>query len=344
MLRALILSFTFFMSFTSCSTISSFFESPPPESAREIASKKEAERYAMPEEKKAKEKAAQAEKKEKEEKVSESDQVQALKKRLLILTFSNKAMHGGKELSEFAAQEVKSEVSKNAEYVIVPEEEIDGYEGFLTETGNYNYQFIFEKARAHGISAIVTGTIEDLRIQEKGDEVGLFQTRYHTVDAVVRLNLYDAGTEHNLMSKSATAQVTEEHTRFFSSNRSPDSYDSNRGRGAVTKALDKLYSSFMNQAKRIAWVGRIAKIDLHRYYINAGEMSGITRGQLLKVFGDGYPIKDYQTGSMLGMAPGRFKGILKVVDYFGQDGAIAIIHSGASFKEKDRVEIYSPPH
>ena len=76
----------------------------------------------------------------------------------------------------------------------------------------------------------------------------------------------------------------------------------------------------------------------------AGEMSGISRGQLLKVFGDGEPVTDLASQQFLGMAPGRFKGILKVVDYFGMDGAIAVIHSGAGFKEKDRVEIYSPPH
>jgi hypothetical protein len=43
------------------------------------------------------------------------------------------------------------------------------------------------------------------------------------------------------------------------------------------------------------------------------------------------------------MAPGRFKGFLKVVDFFGEDGAIAIVHSGAGFQEKDRVEAYFPP-
>ena len=268
-----------------------------------------------------------------------------LTKRILVLTFTNKTPYGGRELAEYAASSIRSEITKvSDEYVIVNEEDIEGAEDFISLNGTYNYRRIFERARAHGVSAIVTGAIEDLSIQDRGDEVGIFQTRYHTANAQVRLNLFDAGTEKTLMSKVANAEVTEEHTRFFKTERSPDSVDSDRSQGAVSKALEKLYSGFLQHAKKIAWVGRIAKIDLHRYYINAGEASGISRGQLLKVFGEGEAVTDQSSKRFLGMAPGRFKGILKVVDYFGLDGAIAVIHSGAGFRETDRVEIYSPPH
>jgi hypothetical protein len=34
------------------------------------------------------------------------------------------------------------------------------------------------------------------------------------------------------------------------------------------------------------------------------------------------------------------KGSLEVISYFGQDGAIAVIHSGSGFKENDRIEMY----
>lgn len=341
----------FFLSLLALSLLSqcsSLFKTPPPElpkveEAKEEDPKPEKKLTAVPA--RIDTKPQEAEEPRKEEKVSESAVKEALKKRILVLPFLNKTPFGGKELSAHASGEVKSEIGKvTDQYIIVPEEEIDGVEDFVTSANQYNYKRIFERARAHGIAAIVTGVIEDLGIQEKGDEVGLFQTRYHTVNAQVRLNLFDAGSERTLMSKTNSSEVTEEHTRFFSSNRNPDSYDSSRGSGAVSRALEKMYSHFMAQAKKIAWVGRIAKIDLHRYYINAGEMSGISRDQLLKVFGDGEPIVDQQTNQFLGMAPGRFKGILKVVDYFGADGAIAVIHSGAGFREKDRVEIYSPPH
>lgn len=328
----------------SCSSI---FQTPTPEpekkeEAKEEEPKPERKMGAVPARIDARPQEGEA---KKEDKVSDNTIREALKKRILVVPFLNKSPYGGKELALLASGGVKSEIGKASDqYIIVPEEDIDGSEEFINSANQYNYKRIFEKARSHGVAAIVTGVIEDLGIQERGDEVGLFQTKYHTVNAQVRLNLFDAATERTLMSKVNAAEVTEEHTRFFSSNRTPDSYDSSRGGGAVSQALEKLYPQFMMQAKKIAWVGRIAKIDLHRYYINAGEMSGISRDQLLKVFSDGEPIVDQQTSQFLGIAPGRFKGILKVVDYFGADGAIAVIHSGAGFREKDKVEIYSPPH
>ena len=266
----------------------------------------------------------------------------SLKKRILVLNFTNKTQYGGKELGEHAANEVRDAISKLREYVIVPEEEVEGYEAFSTQTGRYNLKTIFEKARAHGVVAIVSGSIEDLDIRERGDEVGLFQTRYHTVTTQLKFQLFDAANEKTLLSKLQSAEVTEEHMRFLGS-RGVDSYDASRGEGAISKALEKILPSFSAQAKKIAWVGRIAKIDLHRFYLNAGESSGLSRGQLLRVFGPSQAVLDEDGKSLLGMAQGRFKGILKVVDYFGNDGAVAIVHSGAGFKEKDRVEIYSPP-
>ena len=266
----------------------------------------------------------------------------SLKKRIVILNFHNRTQYGGRELGEFAAIAVKDSISKMPEFVIITEEELTPDQTITFQDGKYNMKEVFEKARARGVSAIVTGSIDDLRIQERGDEVGLFQTRYHSVTANVKFQLFDATNEKMLIAKNTSAEVIEEHTRFLG-NRSIESYDANRGEGAVSKAIQKTLPLFSTFAKRISWVGRIAKIDLSRFYINAGEPTGINRGQLLKVFGPSHPIIDDDSQQFIGMAPGRFKGILKVVDYFGADGAVAIVHAGYGFEEKDRVEIYSPP-
>jgi hypothetical protein len=267
----------------------------------------------------------------------------SVKKRIAILNFHNRTQYGGKELGEYAATSVKENIAKIPDFVIVTEEELNPDETITFQDGKYNMKQVFEKARARGVSAIITGTIDDVKIQEKGDEVGLFRTRYNSVTAKVKFQLYDATNEKLLVSKDSTAEAVEEHTRFLA-NRTIESYDANRAEGAVSKALDKTMPLFSKFAKRISWVGRIVKIEMNRYFINAGEPTGITQGQLLKVFGPSEAIIDDEAQQFIGMAPGRFKGILKVVDYFGNDGAVAIVHAGAGFQEKDRVEIYSPPH
>ena len=265
-----------------------------------------------------------------------------VKKRMMVLPFVNRTEYGGVVLGKNIGLDIKDELSRADDFAMVGESDYDEIDVLDKDNGSYNYKFIFEQARARGVSAVVSGTLESLRIQERGEEVGLFQTRYQTVQAQVRFDLHDASTEKLLYSKTANAEVTEEHTRFFNQ-RDPQGEDFDRGRSAVTKAFEKVSEPFLMQARKISWMGRIAKIDLNRYYVNAGEASGILKGQLLKVFGEGLPIVDDESGATLGIAPGRFKGILRVVDYFGNDGTVAVMHSGAGFRERDKVEIYSPP-
>jgi len=75
-------------------------------------------------------------------------------------------------------------------------------------------------------------------------------------------------------------------------------------------------------------------------YLNVGRTSGLQVGDLLKVMDDGDDIYDPENGSHVGRVPGRLKGTLELISYFGADGSVAVIHSGSGFKENDRVEIY----
>ena len=88
------------------------------------------------------------------------------------------------------------------------------------------------------------------------------------------------------------------------------------------------------------WEGRIAALQGERIYINVGRISGVQVGDILKVVEDGNEIYDPELGYHVGKVQGRVKGTLEIVGFFGQDGAISVVHSGAGFKENDRIEIY----
>ncbi|NBX82569.1 hypothetical protein EBQ90_05720 [bacterium] len=267
---------------------------------------------------------------------------QSLRKRILVLPMKNLSTVGGDELSQFATDEIKNRVAQVDEFVLVPNLEIPNLNQLNPDASETDLNSVLEIARAHGVAAVVWGNIKAIKIRERGNQVGIFQTRYNTVQAMLDVKMVDVVSKKVTIQKEVSAEVTEENTRFFG-NRSIASSQASRAEGAVSEALDQMISSFTSEAHRIGWSGRIAKIDVHRYYINAGELSGVSKHQLLRVFGDAEPVIDKESGLVIGMAPGRFKGLLKVVDFFGEDGAIAIVHSGAGFQEKDRVEAFTPP-
>jgi hypothetical protein len=91
---------------------------------------------------------------------------------------------------------------------------------------------------------------------------------------------------------------------------------------------------------KVTWEGRIAALNGDRIYLNVGRVSGIQVGDLLKVLEQGDDVYDPESGGHIGTVQGRLKGTLEVISYFGNDGSIAVIHSGSGFKENDRVELY----
>lgn len=258
---------------------------------------------------------------------------------VVLLPFHNKTPFQDQTLQNEIEEQVKKPFTKMKEFNLVDGSDFADLWG---EDREVRLPDALARARAQGISGVLTGSIEDILITESGDEVGLFQTRTYRVTATVQLRLIDAQSGKQLYSRIAGANVEEDHTRFFGTRRLL-SYDSERARGAVRQAITKAASNLEGALKRMNWVGRIAKVDLHRYYINSGELSGIRRGQLLKVYGPHTPVRDEKADVFIGLAPGPFKGLLRVVDYFGKDGAVAVIHSGAGFRPKDRVELYRPP-
>ncbi len=269
-----------------------------------------------------------------------SDAIPVPKKKLLVLRFINKSHTGGDALAYYATDKISSAFHDDDGLVLVPSKDVEGNETFLNEVGDYDLAQILSSARSHNISGILLGTIQNVAVRQAGEEAGLFRMREYTVDATVHVQLIDAATGREIFSKLGTAQVSEEHTEFLN-DRSLSSFDSEHGQSAVSRAIDKVTPDLPLFAHKLSWSGRIAKVDLRRYYINAGEQTGLTRGQILKVFDDSQPVYDPDSHALLGLAPGRFKGLLKVVDYFGSDGAVAILYSGGGFKERDRVEYFS---
>ncbi|MGZ3703791.1 MAG: hypothetical protein ACXWSD_18700, partial [Bdellovibrionota bacterium] len=68
--------------------------------------------------------------------------------------------------------------------------------------------------------------------------------------------------------------------------------------------------------------------------------TGLQIGDIMKVNSQGTDIFDPDSGLFLGRTPGDLKGTLEVVEFFGEDGAITRVHSGANFLEGDVIQLY----
>ena len=100
----------------------------------------------------------------------------------------------------------------------------------------------------------------------------------------------------------------------------------------------QVINNLVGNIRMIAWSARVIKVEKNRVLINAGRLSGLQVGQNLRVYAKGTEIKDPTTKLPLGLAQGALKGTVKVVDFFGIDGAICEPVAAGRFKQGDMVK------
>ena len=192
------------------------------------------------------------------------------------------------------------------------------------------------------ISSILDGQVIDVRLKQSADQVGLIRDLKTAYEVVVRLRLVSASTGQEMFHTVKTVTLQEENTRIMERVKQDELFAKNPE--LVEILIKDAFLDFSRQIEsamvKVRWEGRIAAVRGEKFYLNVGQVSGVKIGDILKVVENPQEVFDSQMGFQLGKVPGRVKGTLEIVSYFGQDGAVGVIHSGAGFKESDRVEFY----
>jgi len=266
-----------------------------------------------------------------------------LRKKILLLPFLDHSERGQEAVARNVLEQVRTQLAAMSDVVVIQPADLPDAT-LVPELGTYNWKKIFAIGRSEGIAGVITGTVDTMENTEVGGEteVGLFKTQQFTTEVKLTVEIYDVAARRRQFARTETGDVTEERTQILESS-NPEAQEKERQLQAASRALQKVFANLPNQLTRIAWSGHIAKIDLHRIYINGGRATGLMPGQLLRVISEGEPVFDSVSGRPLGIPSGRVKGMVRIVENFGPDASIAVVHSGAGFREQDRVEPFNPP-
>lgn len=193
-----------------------------------------------------------------------------------------------------------------------------------------------------GYQALVEGKILDFSIKRKADPVGVIRKVRTTFEAVLRLRVYSVRGQKEIFNTDKTVTYSLDSTRIGERATADELLENNPQ--LVEKIIVEGFLEYIPQIQKVmgkmTWEGRIAAIQGQKIYLNVGSVSGLQIGDLVRVYEDGSEIYDPEMGTAIGKAPGAVKGTLEVVSFFGNDGAVAVVHSGGGFKENDRIELY----
>lgn len=266
-----------------------------------------------------------------------------LRHRILVLPFLDEKTGRPQRVAEEARRAVIRELSRTGQFVLVSTEDFpQDPKKFMTPEGDFDLEQLARIAAGIGVAAVLEGKIMQVKAHRMGDQVGLIRQLRAKVDAEVRLRLYAGKNGREILNEVRSATVESATTRV-AEQANADRFledDPELVQQAVRKAASGAIPAIAKAIEKLNWEGRVAMVSGERIFVNAGRLSGLQIGDILKVTDEGDEVFDPETGRFIGKAPGRMKGTVEVTSYFGKDGAIGTIHSGSGFKENDRIELY----
>jgi len=269
-------------------------------------------------------------------------QFSPIKKKIALLTFYNESPMGGEDLAIVATEEFRREVGRSREFIIDPDaEKIFGNSKEIYAGGGVKLVQLARKAKMSGVNIVVFGRIKEARVRQKSDEIGFVRKVKSLAETYVEIKAYDVLANKELFTETVDGNISDDNLKFYQAESEDNlAYRQELLRYSIKVAVRKAVPQVVKIGSRLDWMGRVAKIIGTRIYLNAGRSSGINLGDIMKVITEGQEVYDPESGAMIGMSQGEVKGTLEVVDYFGEDGAICVLHSGGSVTEGDFVQLY----
>ncbi len=267
-------------------------------------------------------------------------------KRVFVLPFIDSKNQKSQVIMNSARRSFVTDLLRTGEFIVLKNSDYPGDLDSLKADFEQSYEYDMEKvalgAHGLGVNGIVEGQVIDIKTKKVGDDVGIMRKVKAIVEATVRIRAYAIDGKKEIFNQVRTAKVEASTTRFAERGYSNLALEEDPAlvNEAAQVAFEGLIPGLISAMRKLTWSGRIAVVRGEKIYINAGRVSGVQVGDLLKVLDQGQDIFDPQTGNFIGRAEGRMKGTIEIVSYFGKDGAIGVVHSGADFRENDRVEMY----
>ncbi len=269
-----------------------------------------------------------------------------LKKRVVVLPFIDKKSLRNPVILKNARVAFMDHLNSTGELIAIDSGVLKLDLAKYIKDNMYDLKAIAKDAQSAGISSILEGRIIDMRFKNEGlttvDNSSSQKTREVAFEVVVQARMLNIRSEQELFNTVKTVTVLEENSRMPENITSENFFNKNAELSEllIKDAFLDFREKLLDSLKFITWEGRIAALHGDRIYLNVGQISGVRVGDILKVVEDGNEIYDTELGYHVGKVGGKAKGTLEIVGFFGQDGAVSVIHSGAGFKENDRIEIY----
>ena len=201
-------------------------------------------------------------------------------------------------------------------------------------TDNYSLAIL---GRQLGLNAIVTGSLEDIRIVDETRGVWLTKDTHHIVFVFIRVEICDTRTATKLLDNTFERQIEIEDLEYQLI-RESDKINLPELNITLNKLLTDVGDSICDTIKDQPWTGYITKLDGEKFILPSGSEIGLKLGDILEVYDSSRIIEGI--GGQRFFTPGLKIGEIEVVEISANNAAAKLVEgdrimTGSTVRRKD---------
>ena len=205
-----------------------------------------------------------------------------------IINFENNSMRSTTEFQNIFHKGLPDYMNENCEGILVDDPGSGGMLALIKEppklkSGHLDNYSLAVLGRQVGLNAIVTGSLEDIRIIDELQGILWTKDTHHFVEVIVRVEVNDVRTATKLLDHTFLREIEIEdldyqmvkHSRRI---RLPELSET------MSKLLADVANEICHSVKDQPWTGFITKAEEGRFTISSGSEIGLEVGDILEVY------------------------------------------------------------
>ena len=241
---------------------------------------------------------------------------QDLLRKVGIINFENNSLRETNEFQNIFHKGLPGYMNENCEGILVD----DAKSGSLLtlvqrppklKSGHLDNYSLSLMGRQLGLNAIVTGSLEDIRVIDEVQGILWTKETIHFVEVIIRVEVNDVRTATKLLDHTFTNEIEIEDLDYQMIQQN-DQIRTPELNETLRQLLTEIGSEICHTVKDQPWTGFITRVEQDRFSISSGSEIGLAKGDVLEVFDSSRIIEG--VGGQRFITPGLQIGEIEIVN------------------------------
>lgn len=233
-----------------------------------------------------------------------------------IINFENNSLRSTLEFHNIFHKGLPDYMNENCEGILVDDPGTGSLLALVKKppklkSGHLDHYSLALIGRQIGLNAIVTGSLEDIRIIDELQGILWTKDTHHFVEVIIRVEVNDLRTATKLLDRTFVREVEIEDLEYQMIQQS-DRIQFPELNETLGKLLAEIGSEICHTVKDQPWTGFITKAEQDRFAVPSGSEIGLKVGDVLEVYDSSRIIEG--VGGQRFFTPGLQIGEIEIVE------------------------------